>query len=129
MTQTLDWVHEIEFVAETPSASGARDFVCLHLVEHQLPYLVDAVRLVVSELATNAILHANTPFTVTLSGTGQSVLLGVRDASDSVPIMRSANPMAEGGRGLSIVDVVSENWGVSYAPGGSKSVWAIWSLQ
>ncbi len=67
MNHTNSWSHETELEAESASASNARDFVCLHLDEHDLSHLVDDMRLVTSELATNALVHAHTPFTVTLA--------------------------------------------------------------
>jgi len=42
--------------------------VTRQLVDHRLAYLVDEVRLVASELATNAVVHAATEFTVVLEG-------------------------------------------------------------
>ncbi|HEY3529185.1 MAG TPA: hypothetical protein VGK78_08535 [Nocardioides sp.] len=50
-----------------PSVALARDFVCKHLLAHHQSHLVDDVRLMVSELATNAVVHAQTPFGVCLS--------------------------------------------------------------
>jgi anti-sigma regulatory factor (Ser/Thr protein kinase) len=47
----------------TPPAE-ARAFVELHLTHHELRYLVDDIRLVVSELVTNAVVHASTPVKV-----------------------------------------------------------------
>ena len=56
MTYSSAWAYETELAAELVSASSARDFVCLHLGEHDLPHLAHDMRLVVSELATNALL-------------------------------------------------------------------------
>ena len=56
------WSHETHLAAEAISASQARVFVSRHLLAHDLANLVDDVRVVVSELATNAMLHAQTPF-------------------------------------------------------------------
>ena len=48
-------------------------------------HLVDDLRLVVSELATNAVVHAKTSFGVSLSRVQRSVLLAIRDGSKSPP--------------------------------------------
>jgi hypothetical protein len=64
------WSHQATFEASPICASRARDFVTRRLVEHRLLYLVDPVRLVASELATNALVHAQTAFTVTPGGLG-----------------------------------------------------------
>ena len=76
-----DWEHEIHLPVEPLSASRARAFVCRHLVEHRLLQLVAPIRLVASELATHAIIHSDTPFTVTLSMTDDVVTLSVHDDS------------------------------------------------
>ena len=128
MDMKQDWSHETQLAAEPLSASRARAFVSQHLVNHRLMHLVDPVRLVASELATNAMVHADTPFVVTLSQspslTGDSVLLSVQDGSASRLAPTVAHAMDTGGRGLSIVAILSDTWGVTADPGGSKTVWA-----
>jgi anti-sigma regulatory factor (Ser/Thr protein kinase) len=128
MDQIPDWSHETDLMAEPVSASRARGFVCLHLVEHNLPYLVEDIRLVASELATNAMAHARTPFTVTLSASEGTVLLIVRDGSASVPVRALPRAMDMGGRGLLLVELLSRDWGSSTDVDGSKSVWASFSI-
>lgn len=82
------------------------------------------MRLVVSELATNAVSHAQTPFSVTLSCAGGWVLLAIRDASPAPPVRSAPDVMAVSGRGLMIVEVLSHKWGTSTDDRGFKSVWA-----
>lgn len=124
MDRVPDWSHEAVLVAEPVSASKARDFVCLHLVEHDLLYLVEDIRLVASELATNAMAHARTPFTVTLSASAGTVLLAVRDHSTAIPVKALPRAMDMRGRGLVLVEQLSREWGASTDGDGSKSVWA-----
>jgi anti-sigma regulatory factor (Ser/Thr protein kinase) len=118
------WSHETVLAPEPVSASKARDFICEHLVAHDLLYLVEDVQLVVSELATNAMVHAGTPFAVTLSEGKGVVLLAVRDGSTSVPARATPLVMDMGGRGLMLVELLSGEWGASTDGSGSKSVWA-----
>jgi anti-sigma regulatory factor (Ser/Thr protein kinase) len=118
------WSHETALAPELVSASLARDFIELHLGEHDLAHLSDDVQLVVSELATNALLHAGTPFTVTLRGDGGSVLLVVQDGSSSTPVHDPVSELETRGRGLTLVDALSHDWGVKPGDGSSKSVWA-----
>jgi anti-sigma regulatory factor (Ser/Thr protein kinase) len=106
------------------SVATARDFVRLHLREHGLGALVDDVGLVVSELATNAVKHACTPFTVRLRGDDRSLLLTVHDSSKEPALERPPGPTSTGGRGLAIVDRLSHDWGVDHSHGSEKSVWA-----
>ncbi len=110
--------------AEPVSASKTRDFVCQHLVAHDLLYLVEDIRLVASELATNAMVHARTPFVVTLSEMNGVVLLAIRDGATSVPVKTTPQVMDKGGRGLVLVELLSHEWGASTDDSGSKSVWA-----
>jgi anti-sigma regulatory factor (Ser/Thr protein kinase) len=119
-----DWSHETALTAEPMSASVARDFVCQHLVAHRLSHLVEDVRLVVSELATNAVTHAQTPFVVTLSSANGSVLLAIEDESASVPVRSVPDVMDMSGRGLMIVELLCREWGTSTDGRGCKTVWA-----
>jgi anti-sigma regulatory factor (Ser/Thr protein kinase) len=127
MGDTSDWSHQMVLAASPVSASKARDFVCFHLVEHHEVDLVDDVRLVVSELATNAVAHAQTPFVVTLSLADQLVLVVIQDTSTSVPVRRSPEVTDLSGRGLMIVELLSQDWGTHTDAEGTKSVWASFS--
>jgi DcmR-like sensory protein/histidine kinase-like protein len=80
-------------------------------------------QLVVSELATNAVMHAGTPFSVGVRYDGSAVRISVQDSSSTQPIMRENNPTALSGRGLRLIAMVSRAWGIDYGPDG-KTVWA-----
>jgi two-component sensor histidine kinase len=123
------WSHQATFDASPISASRARDFVTRRLIDHRLMYLVDPVRLVASELATNALVHAQTAFGVTLEGSEQTVLLTVRDGSCALPTRRATKAMDPAGRGLAIVAIVSLDWGTNDDGAGSKTVWASFALR
>ena len=129
MGQPSPWRHEAAMPSEAVSVLRARRFVCAHLVEHRLWYLVDDVRLVVSELAANAVLHAHSPFTVSLGQVDRAVVLSVQDGSPGAPVLLAPELSDTAGRGVSIVDLVSDDWGVTHAPGGGKSVWASFSTR
>ncbi len=105
------------------SASRARAFVCRHLVDHRVTPLVDSARLVASELVTSSILHASTPFTVTLSECGDGVLLTVRD-DPPVDAPTPARGTDLRGRSLVIVDLLSRHWGFTTDREGSRTLWA-----
>src|SRR5687768_16494769 len=98
------WSYEDRFADDPRSALKARAFVREHLIAHGLEKLVDDVGLVVSELATNAVRHAGTPFTVFLTGARNSVEVGVEDGSSGIPEQVRSGPLDLGGRGLDIVD-------------------------
>ena len=106
----------------------ARTFVRHHLVAHGMAHLADDVALVVSELATNAVVHARTPFTVSLQTFEKTLVLTVEDGSREAPVLVSARVLDGGGRGMTIVAMLSREWGADRHPGGGKSVWAEFDL-
>jgi anti-sigma regulatory factor (Ser/Thr protein kinase) len=85
--------------------------------------LLDDVQLVVSELATNAIVHARCSFRVAVREQGRGVRLSVRDASAARPTVRDGAKLAPSGRGLRLVAALAGNWGVDLDVDG-KTVWA-----
>lgn len=129
MNEARLWSHQTQLPAEDESVPRARHFVRNLLIDHRFLNLVDDLRLVVSELATNAIRHANTPFTVTLERVDQSVLLTVTDGSSVPPVQVATDLLDTGGRGLSIVDLLSGDWGVIRRGDEGKSVWASFALR
>lgn len=90
-----------------------------------LELLVDAASLVVSELVTNAVLHARSAITVALCAEHDgSLRLEVSDLSARAPQRRGYGPGATTGRGLGIVAELVDDWGVRPTSSG-KSVWAV----
>ena len=124
------WSHGIKLAADPVSAARSREFVRQHLAGHGLSYLSADVELVVSELATNAMVHAATSFTVSLHAFEETLLLEVEDGSSKGPSLVAAQVLDTSGRGVAIVDLLSSDWGVdTHAEGGGKSVWAEFGLQ
>jgi anti-sigma regulatory factor (Ser/Thr protein kinase) len=79
--------------------------------------------LLLSELATNAILHARSPFTVIVRFDGSSLRIEVGDGSRAEPRVRLHDTSdAPGGRGLMLIDTVAERWGILPTAKG-KRVW------
>lgn len=76
----------------------------------------------VTELATNAVLHAGTPFRVTLRLQGERVRCEVSDGSPAPARMCHYSIEASTGRGLRLVDRLATSWGVTGSAGG-KTVW------
>ena len=77
-----------------------------------------------SELTTNAMEHAQTPFRLTLAREGHSVLLSVQDGSSGLPRLAHVGSAEPHGRGLALVDRLSSGWGVDVEAGATKVVWA-----
>jgi anti-sigma regulatory factor (Ser/Thr protein kinase) len=92
--------------------------------------LVECAELGVSELVTNALLHARPPLSVRVRGTREHPRVEVRDGSVEMPLMPTAGPQDEAdllltfGRGLSIVARCSTAWGVEIEEDG-KIVWFV----
>lgn len=124
MSDRALWSHTYRFPAEARSVFLARRFVGRHLVEHGLANLLSDVELVTSELATNALLHARTPFTLSLDQHVRAVVLTVQDGSPVAPVMSASHVMDTHGRGLLLVDRISHDWGVVLEADGAASVWA-----
>jgi anti-sigma regulatory factor (Ser/Thr protein kinase) len=112
---------------EPASVRRARHWVVEGLERLGRSELVDAAELGVSELVTNALLHAAPPITVRLGGTATHPRIEVHDNSRRPPRM---NPeMAEDdqllrtmGRGLGLVALYSARWGAEISADG-KIVW------
>lgn len=80
--------------------------------------------LLVSELATNAVEHARTPFRVRMCAEGDDVVrLEVEDSGPGQPEVQRGGAIQDRGRGLLIVERLALDWGVAYT-GGAKQVWA-----
>lgn len=110
------------FPAETSAVRKVRQ-----LVRDELPDVsteqIEALELMVSELAANAILHAQAPFEVTISRDGAVVRIEVTDQGQGTPAMRDHDPDALSGRGLRIIDTLASHWGVRPLDGKGKTVW------
>lgn len=101
---------------------AARQFVESQLAAWRAEHLGWAACTVVSELATNAVLHAHTPFTVELQLDRGRLRLAVTDDSPALPLRRHFAAQATTGRGLHLVDRTTSRWGVE-SNGHGKTVW------
>ncbi|NAZ77407.1 hypothetical protein GTQ99_18550, partial [Kineococcus sp. T13] len=87
----------------------------------------EPAELAVSEVVTNAVLHARTPFTITVRPSASGgVRVEVADASPVPVQVRRLGSSATTGRGLQVVASLSWDWGVDPLPadrGPGKTVW------
>ena len=110
-------------LSPTPAeVAGARRFVQQTLDTWGLDALTWTAEQLVSELATNCILHARTAYTVELSRDDEVVRVSVSDGSPAVPRPRRYDNESTTGRGLRLVESLSNRWGVDPGDRG-KSVW------
>ena len=82
----------------------------------------DTVALLVSEVATNALVHGAGRVRVRVRPTGHGLRVEVHDEDKTLPSRRRATPMDEGGRGIALVDALSSGWGAETTDDG-KTVW------
>ena len=112
------------YPADRTAVAQARRFVRDTLIRWGADEAIDDAVLLTSELATNAITHAGTPFEVVCRVDDSSVQVEVvdRDPTRLLPAPRDAGDLSVSGRGLLMPVMLAAAWGVSYAA-ESKTVW------
>lgn len=115
--------HDLRLTPAPSSPFDARLFVTQWLRRWGYRHLIPAAALLTSELATNAVVHGQGPFSVRVANTGNGVRVAVRDPSPQLPEVRRPEEVDTHGRGLRIVDAVSSRWGVDAAADEGKEVW------
>lgn len=122
----------VGLTAVPESVRWAREFARTTLGGWSLAAMYDDVRLVVSELVTNAIRHGHglstetvgPPIRLSLLCDEKLLTCAVTDLSDRIPVRKEADFVSQTGRGLHLVEAFSDSW--SWAPmrGPGKVVWA-----
>jgi len=108
--------------ADPASAGRARRLTEETLREWQRDDLIDVTTLLVSELVTNAVLHAGAGIHLRLLARGARVRVEVGDLSDVLPTPRGYGREATTGRGLGLVKILASAWGAEPKASG-KVVW------
>ena len=116
---------QVELDSGPAAAAEARAVLGL-LEDHADPNALDDVRLLVSELVTNSVRHAQLPpgskVALAASASADTVRVEVSDDGPGFePTPRSAAQTDAGGWGLHLVDRIADRWGVDR--GGTMSVW------
>ena len=112
----------VTLASELRSAGLARRFVDETLSRWNCGDLFDTVALLVSELVTNAVIHAGSAVEVAVSLTPDVVRVDVFDDDTTPPAPRDAADTDTSGRGMAILDAYASSWGVDTNDAG-KSVW------
>jgi anti-sigma regulatory factor (Ser/Thr protein kinase) len=113
---------EVRLPPHPASVGRARRFVVERLAEMGLPAREDGAELVVSELVTNAVIHAGTEIVVRVAAVDRGARIEVIDGSTEMPGPRMATMASRSGRGLALVDHFTREWGVERTESG-KIVW------
>jgi len=121
-------------------ARSARRFTRSTLTRWNLDPLIEDAEVIVAEFVANALCHAgqdpeheeqraparaDTRIGLRLFRRAGEVMCAVLDPSDAAPVLKAPRQDAECGRGLQLVDALSDVWGWSPVVGRGKAVWAI----
>lgn len=108
-----------------PVSSGAREgrrWVREHLDSLEwtahAPETVDDVLLTVSELITNAHVHAHSDAQLILTWDSRCLHVSVHDSDPDLPTPRALDTTSPGGRGLALVDALATDWHTHEQPDG-----------
>lgn len=116
-------VASIDLGTDSSAARAARRFVIEQLERWEHPGLVDDATLIVSELVTNATVHACSDSRLVLRLLNGVLRIEVLDLGRGTPEPQPPSTTRPGGRGLHLVSSISSGWGIDPAEGG-KLVWA-----
>ena len=104
---------------------AARDYVRLTLEAWGMPGLAEDAKLIVSELATNAVRYADGIMIVQCSLSDcDRFVMEVWDPSAELPKITNGDRFDVHGRGLAIVEALADDWGAHRLEDGGKIVWA-----
>jgi len=115
-------VFQLPLAATAASVREARDTVRRLTAGWGMASIGETAELCTSELATNAVLHARSPVLLVVSLQRDGVRVEVEDESPGQVAAGSLDGDGESGRGLALVDTLSDYWGVEQHQAG-KSVW------
>lgn len=129
----------LRLVGAEQGCGQARDFVRRTLADWSLDHCRADALTVVAELLANAVLHAAPHSTARRSSGGEAeiwlrlslrrpahLVCTVADPSDNPPVYpHTSDPFDEHGRGLRIIDALSEHWGWTRRRPAGKTVWAM----
>jgi len=121
VTASLDEARS-EFDRDLRSGSKARKFVTEALERWDCEAALDTVQLLVSELVTNAVVHAGSRPNVAVLLLPHAIRVEVADEARTGLERRDASDADESGRGLFLLDEMSSAWGVDTTDDG-KTVW------
>ncbi len=111
------------FLGVPEAVAPARRLVSETLTAWGEEHLVWDGSLIMSELATNAITHGDSPFRASIDRAADVVRVSVEDVGPGLPESRREPHDALGGRGVAIVEELAHRWGCDRIAGG-KVFWA-----
>ncbi len=115
---------QLSLASDARSPGLARRFLLATLSSWNRDEFADDGALLLSELVTNAALHARTQILVKVELQPQCLRVAVTDSSPRLPARRHYSEQSTTGRGLSLVNSVAREWGIDQHGDGTKTVWA-----
>jgi len=116
-------VAELALSRRRNATTQARQFVIARLGQHRRDELCDTAALVTTELVTNVLMHTESVPTLRILVLTDLVRIEVEDTCPVLPAAGILDPTATCGRGLVLVDQLTQRWGVTRVPGAGKAVW------
>ncbi|MGQ0845860.1 MAG: ATP-binding protein [Sporichthyaceae bacterium] len=108
---------------DAQAPGDARRFLAEVLCTEHTARVLDEAQLLVSELVGNSVRHGLPPVEVDVRCTGGNTLeVRVRDGLLAQPKLKHVDEDSEGGRGIALVDLLSQDWGIDVEAQG-KVVW------
>jgi anti-sigma regulatory factor (Ser/Thr protein kinase) len=127
------WLRQthLELAAFPSAVPCARGHVRAVATEWGLAHFADTAELLASEMVTNAVQASDRPkiadtpvVRIAVIADREALLIRVWDGSDSMPVRQQTGPGDDSGRGLTIIDALSTDWGACREADG-KIVWAL----
>jgi anti-sigma regulatory factor (Ser/Thr protein kinase) len=113
----------LELAPDPTSPRRARAFIAMTLHEWGCDRVEGVAALLVSEVVTNAVQHGQSNAVLSARYEAGRLEVRVQDKSDSLPILGRVEPEGATGRGLILVNALSDRWGVEPLASGGKSVY------
>lgn len=108
---------------EPSSSRACRRFLMATLEAWGADQFAEDAVLLLSELVTNAVLHAGTTIDVAIRLDGEVLRVEVGDGNPTLPRVRHFSMLSGTGRGLALVAGTATHWDVEPLPSGGKRVW------
>ncbi len=115
----------IRLASDKTAPRRARDFLAAACASWDAHRFTEVGGLVLSELVSNAVRHADGDVEVLLQLSDGRLLIEVGDRGDGLPAVVPPSLRTIGGNGLDIVSRLVESWGVTPDPRGGKRVWCV----
>jgi anti-sigma regulatory factor (Ser/Thr protein kinase) len=109
--RAVGWARSLPLHTEMKAARDrARDHLKALGWTTASPETVDAVLLTVSELVTNAHVHAHSSAQLVMTWDEQCLHISVHNGSSDLPTPRGTSTEHVGGRGMFLVDALADEW-------------------